>query len=34
MHRWASTSLCDVLKLENKIVKRGNALFAHFGGKK
>jgi hypothetical protein len=34
MNRRASTALGDVLKLENEIIKRGNALFAQIVGKK
>ena len=34
MNRWASTALCDMLKLENEIIKRGNALLAQIAGKK
>jgi hypothetical protein len=34
MHRRASTAFCDVLKLENKIIRRGNALLVQIGGKK
>jgi hypothetical protein len=34
MNCWASTALCDVLKLESDIIRRGNALLAQIVGKK
>jgi len=34
MNCWASTALCDVLKLENDIIRRGDALLAQIVGKK
>jgi len=34
MNYWASTTLCNVLKLEHEIIRRGNALLAQISGMK
>jgi hypothetical protein len=34
MHRWPTAPFCGMRDLEHEILKRGNALLAHFGGKK
>lgn len=34
MNRLASTALCDVLKLESEIIKRGKVLLARIDEKK